>query len=889
MEKIFRLSEKVNEYGKTMCSFDEICQIIKFDKTTQKVCEALRGGNLDEDREKKLKEYLKTIEFNSITETHRRRENIKEFTGYLCVDLDDAGVDYDKLREDLANDTTLNPTLMFTSPRGKLKMVLHLSQLHNATEEEFDDYYKQCVIYIAEKYGIVADTMCKNPVCLCYLAHDDNPYFNPDTPLCAIPFYPVGSEEVVTTYGYLANDKEKGVKTYNGSGYNDDMYADWLAKVKDDLVVDDNGNYIYNTKREKVFIGSVSGGTAVDHGVGFMGYALKFRLSVCAMWLYGNNTARAQQLINDCFADARDNKHPWNRCCQSHSRFKPEKDVLLWLLKTFEFKSLFELPKTTFEFAQEIRAEFKQRDATLAERWHELNREYQFPKVLNDIMNEKNLPDEYKDIRLYSALAVFSGFAGKSTVAYNGKETGLNLTLNVIGSSASGKGEMSHQAATMLKSMDEFALEYNNQAYKQYKKELFLWKQKASQQTSTNGFDLAGEEPDPPTVLINQTNMTTSKGWASILKQNNGKMILMNTEYSNLAKMENGKYGGLLSQMKNIFDNDPIGNISSTELAKGNIETVLKPNCGVLLSGTFGQFHDLYTSFEDGLLTRSLYYIVPERGFGLLPIKRGKQSEMELEMERFFVGWHLRGQFDCGTCYVLLDRDFEKVKGWVDPFIVEHSNEWDTGDEVGGACRSLLYRFPHIVFKVAALLQDLKGYEDNCWNKDDDRTPLEMLWQPITYFRSGPQCVLTADGKYTADDYVKAQNNDFGFIADPMDREVFEQGSTPVRLEPIWLEAAWKLLMPSLLYGLRMLGTYRKEDNAVANVNPLKGQAKYMALELCGETFRFVDYKKMLDLVRKRDTSDATVTKYLKQLYNESFVERENNGMYSKASKVKIK
>ena len=880
--KNFRLSNNLNEYGKQLCSFDEILQIIKFDKTTQKVCEALRGGNLDEARERQVKEMLKTVELNSITETHRRKENIKEFTGYLCIDLDETGVDYNKLREDLAADTTLNPVLMFTSPRGKLKLVLHLSQMHGATEEDFYDYYKQCVIYIAEKYGVVADTNCMNPVCLCFVSHDDNPYYNPEEPLCKIPFYPVGSEEVATTYGYYANDKEKGIKTHNGGGYNDDMYSEWLKTVKDDLITVD-GDYDYDRNREKVFIGSVSGGTAVDYGTGFMGYALKYRLSVCAMWLYGNNTAKAQRLIENCFADANDKAHPWNRCCASHSRFKPEKDVLLWFLKTFGFKSIYELPKTTFEFAQEIRADFSQKDATLAERWYKLNKEYQFPKVLNDIMSEDNLPNEYKDIRLYSALAVFSGFARNVTVAYNGKETGLNLTLNIIGSSASGKGEMSHQASAMLKSMDAFAYAYNKNAYKKYKKELFAWNKQASQQNSGgNGFDLTGEQPEPPTVVINKTNLATSKGWASILKQNNAKMILMNTEYSNLIKMENGKYGGLLSQMKNIFDNDPIGNLSATELAKGNIETVEHPNCGVLLSGTFGQFHDLYTSFEDGLLTRSIYYIVPDMEFTLRPTQISGRNEKETEMERFFVGWHLCNQFSGGVKYITRQEDFEKVNGWVTPFIREYTKEWDTGDEIGDACRGLLYRFPHIVFKVAALLQDLKGFEEGGWDESDDRTPEEMMWQPVTYYRSGPQQILKVDGEYTADDYIKAQDNDYSFIADDDEREIFEQGSIPHPLRYNWIEAAWKLLLPSLLYGLRMLGTYRKADTAVKNVNPLKGQAKYMALELCEDEFRYADYKKMLDLVRKKDTPDQTVAKYLKQLTSENFVEKDLSKNYKK-------
>lgn len=886
MEKIFNLSESLNEYGKTMCSFSDLLQVIQLDKTTQKVCEALRGGNLSEARERELKEMLKTVEFNSITEKHRRRENIKEFTGYLCIDLDDRGVDYDELREKLIKDTVLNPTLIFTSPRGKLKMVLHLEQLHNATEDEFTDYYKQCVIYIAEKYGVVADTNCNNPVCLCFVSHDDNPYYNPEEPLCQIQFYQVGSEEVATTYGYYANDKEKGIKTHNGGGYNDEMYSEWLKTVKDDLITVD-GDYDYDRNREKVFIGSVSGGTAVDHGTGFMGYALKYRLSVCAMWLYNNNTAKAQRLIENCFADASDREHPWNRCCSSHSRFKPEKDVLLWFLKTFGFKSMYELPKTTFEFAQELKADFSQRDATIAEKWEAISREYQMPEILNLIMADETASNESKDVMLYSALATMSGFARNTYVRYNKGDSGLNLTLNVIGSSASGKGYMSKQTNLMLRSLDAFARTLNAQNYKQYKRELFAWNKQASRQQNNNDdFDLTGEQPEPPIVLINQTNLATSNAWARILKQNNEKMVLVNTEYSNLVKMENGKYGGLLSQMKNIFDNDPVGNLSATALAEGKIDTVQHPNCGVLLSGTFGQFRQLYTSFEDGLLTRSIFYIVPDKEFDLVPLFGSNQQERENKIEKLFINWYLANHYGGKTSLVLSDADFEKLRVEMNKFVNEVSKDYDLGDEVGSACASMFRRFPHIVFKVAALLQTLKSVEENGWDENDDRTPEEMLWQQRTYWRSHRDNKLQLDGEYTADDYVKAQNNDYSFIRDEIEREQHEDPRPmPVRLEYNWIEAAWKLLMPSLLYGLRMLGTYRKEDNAMGNVNPLKGQAKYMALELCDKTFRYTDYKKMLDLVRKKDTTDNTVAKYLNQLQAEFFVLKVDRGVYEKTSK----
>lgn len=879
--KNLRLSENVYTYGTKMVSLDEIVDIIKNDPQLKKTCEAIRNGSLDEGTVFKLKKSLKTVEFNTVTEGKRDVEHIKAVTGYVMLDIDDTGADYNRLKQEVANDKELNPALVYFSPSGKLRVILYVPQMLENTEDPYNvyvSYYEQCCIYMAQKHRVMPDTNCKDAVRLCYLAHDPNPFYNPNAET-VLDWSPVFDDDVRETYEYYAGDSEHEIKPGNNGGFDGERYVEWLRQVREDLLTDENGEYLYN-KDTKLFVGSRHERTAKTFIGNFGGYSLKYRISVVAMFLYANDRRRAQMFVNKHFEDA---NHLWNPCGSSHARLvakgEVHKDVLMWVLKTFGFKSSYELPKTTVSFAEEFTTPNKgAKEKTLAEEWEGIAREHQMPLFFRNIMGDKTVANEYLDLRLYSALATASGFAQNTTVKFNGENCGLNLLLNVVGSSASGKGEMMTMPKTLLKTMNAVFNAFNKTTGEEYKTELAKWNKSKDEQAT---------KPKKPMFLSNNPTLATGNGLLTILEQNNGKMILANTEYSNLVKMEKTQYGGLLSLIKNIWDNDKIDTFSRKELNDRNELVVERPVCGVLLSGVFRQFKELYKDYDDGLLQRSLWYVVPDKEYNLSPLWRDNQGNYK-DIEAEFVMWHMHNHFHGGVCYVLCDKDFERLRTETNAFVKKLSETWDTGDEVGGACRSLIYRFAHNVAKVAALLQSFADFETYyaAPNPMSEYDLEEYVQNPACWRRNPLMLDKVRTTKHTFNEYVMEQEGNWDYILDPDKRDMHEDArkrgfAEYVNLDYNWVQAAWKMLTPSLMHGLRMISTYRN-DGGVANVNPLKGGVKYVALSMCGQSFETKDYIDALTKIQKKVPNNKTVSVYLKQLDCENQIRKIARGAYIK-------
>lgn len=878
--KNLRLSENVYTYGNRMVSLDEVVDIIKNDQRLKKTCEAIRNGNLDGNTVAKLKESLKTVEFNTVTEGRRDVDHIKGVTGYVMLDIDDQKTDYSRLKEEVSGDTKLNPALVYFSPSGKLRVVLHVPQMLDDTENPYDvymSYYEQCCIYMAQKHRVMPDTHCHNAVNLCYLAHDPKPHYNPDAET-VLDWSPVNADEVRETYDYYAGDREHRIKPGSNGGFDGERYMEWLRQVREDLLTDDDGEYLYD-RDTRLFIGSRHEETAKEWVGNIGGYSLKYRISVIVMMLYGNDRRRAQSFIDRHFEDA---NHLWNKCSSSHARMVSDgqvnKDVLMWFLKKFGFKSSYELPRTTVSFAEEFTGKAA-KDKTLAEEWEGLAREHQMPLFFRNIMGDKTVANEYLDLRLYSALAAVSGFAQNTTVKFNGSNTGLNLLLNVVGSSASGKGEMMTIPKTLLRTMNAVFNEWNTASTKAYRQELAKWNKNK---------DNHADKPEKPVWLCNNPTLATGNGLISMIAENNGKMILANTEYSNLIKMEKTQWGGLRTIAKNIWDNDKIDSISRTGMQNGDNLVVERPVCGVLLSGVFRQFKELYKDYDDGLLQRSLWYVVPDKEYNLSPLWRENRGNYD-GIEAEFVMWHMHNHFHGGVCYVLCDKDFERLRTETNAFVKKLSETWDTGDEVGGACRSLIYRFAHNVAKVAALLQSFSDFEKfyTAPNPVEEYDLEDYIKNPVCWRRNPLMLDKVRTTQHTFNEYVMEQEGDWGYILDPNERDAHEEDrkrgyAEYVNLDYNWVEAAWKILTPSLMHGLRMISTYR-DDGGVANVNPLKGGVKYVALSMCGESFETKDYIDALTKVKNgKSPSPTLVRNYLNQLDSENQIRKIARGIYIK-------
>lgn len=884
-EKNIRISTHYAGQNGTMYSIEEVCDLIRHDEYTKRYCKALRGDDIDDGLKVTYKEQLRKCEFASVCNGGREIANIDTLTGYLVVDIDKSGIDYSDLRSKVIADAELNPMLVFTSPSGKLKIVLKLNQLEyaqlsgQAASDLYGEYHRQVAIYMVDRYGIVPDLDCGDGVRLCYLSHDDNVYYNKDG-VCAINFYPLGDERVEERYAVIFADEKGGntpMRSIADGDFNEDMYAEKVHRLVADLVVDADGNYVWDKDR-RVTIGSRSGGTADVNVGGYSGYSLKFRLNVAAVWLFNGDVAKAQEFIGNSFTDSGDLVHKWTKCGKCHLKYLPNWDVLLWIVNTFSFKTLHKVPVTELSYMSDFVARTKGEDITVAGQWRELMREYGLPKMLDSLMNCIDGNNSHKDLVLYSFLTVMSGFAKRQTVKYNGKGRGLNLLLNVLGTAASGKSGMMSGVEHLLPSLNFAANQYNIGAKEYYAMELDEYKRaKKDKDAQVDVYP-----PKKPPYIANFFPNSTIQGFCQILNDNNGKFVMVNEEFSNLTKSEKGQYGGLLSFFKNIFDNAQIGIVTRNGLMESMVNVVGNPNCAVMLSGTFGQFNELYTSIEDGLLSRFIYYTLPTVKIEEYEYPRQERKAVErtmLDVEMEFLQWHFWCALnpDNNRRWKMKDSDWLKFKAVMENFVIEYCKVYCVGDEVSQAIQSYMFRFGDNVARVAALLSSLAMFERNFYNPNCGCDNEEFAQNPKIYVNDRLNNRMEVLGEFTFDQYVSVQNG-YAYSGDPNECVRFNTPNEYSFISYEYMVAALKLLLPSIIHGIRALESYRKSSRVVKNVHPRESDPIYMAYDKCNNEFTFSEYRNVLSILRgDSKTFNPTVTRALDRLIKEGILKRDGD------------
>jgi len=103
----------------------------------------------------------------------RNEKDIISFSGIICIDFDDVDI---KLKSKLFEDTFINPSLIFISPRGAgLKLLI---TIRDAQSDLFLNYFKAFVCYYKTAFNLVPDKSCKDISRACLLCHDENVLLN---------------------------------------------------------------------------------------------------------------------------------------------------------------------------------------------------------------------------------------------------------------------------------------------------------------------------------------------------------------------------------------------------------------------------------------------------------------------------------------------------------------------------------------------------------------------------------------------------------------------------------------------------------------------------------------------------------------------------------------
>lgn len=111
------------------------------------------------------------------TFTKRSDANLKNYSCYICIDLDHLEDHFiSQFRDKIAGDGFLKPVLIFISPSNVgLKVFI---KINGGTAQNHLSYWEAIAKYLEYKYELKADQACKDISRACFLCHDPEAYFN---------------------------------------------------------------------------------------------------------------------------------------------------------------------------------------------------------------------------------------------------------------------------------------------------------------------------------------------------------------------------------------------------------------------------------------------------------------------------------------------------------------------------------------------------------------------------------------------------------------------------------------------------------------------------------------------------------------------------------------
>lgn len=296
----------------------------------------------DKERAKKFKSLqLPMVELHSVCSGGRAASNVRDVTGWLCLDIDDYDGDYAELKQRLWKDPVLNPCLVFSSPSDKLKVIL---QSVTTTTENFYTEYGSVMLWLYENYDIKCDRSSKDIVRLCFLSHD------PDALLDTSRITAAVGECDENLYTEVFGSDLGGGYAQGGDNGSCDVLIACLAR-------DSEGYPIYNhevklrigrrtdystetfvrTRKHTFKIGKIGDAQSIgEKCLGRIdGNELKYRINIAAMKLFNNNAAKAQEFINTVFVDHGD---VWSDCKYYGSdKYRVNEKVLKFLIRKCGF------------------------------------------------------------------------------------------------------------------------------------------------------------------------------------------------------------------------------------------------------------------------------------------------------------------------------------------------------------------------------------------------------------------------------------------------------------------------------------------------------------------------------------------------------------------------
>lgn len=209
-----------------------------------------------------------------------------------------------------------------------------------------------------------------------------------------------------------------------------------------------------------------------------------------------------------------------------------------------------------------------------------------------------------KELFLVSALGVLSGMMPNVQGIYFGRQIMPNLYCFILGRYGTGKGSM-----MWARDLGELSEQHKEQQAKESFKthhDAMANYQRLLKLYDKGKLQAPPELPEQPISHKLFLPANSSKtGVIQLLKENNGRGLIFETEGDSLADMLRQKFGDFSDVLRKAFHHEPVSLYRTTN--KEDIK-VNQPALSVVLSGTDDQLRNLIPSIDNGLFSRFLFY-----------------------------------------------------------------------------------------------------------------------------------------------------------------------------------------------------------------------------------------------------------------------------------------
>ncbi len=220
------------------------------------------------------------------------------------------------------------------------------------------------------------------------------------------------------------------------------------------------------------------------------------------------------------------------------------------------------------------------------------------PGLLRAITSNADSPED-ADLLLLGSLTVFSACIPNVYGVYGQHEVFPNLFLFVTAKASAGKGRLS-LCRRLVEPIHQMMRQQCKAEQEEYK--LKLTQYNAS---SDKAHEEKPEEPPLRTLIIPANNSAT--GLFQLLKENNEKGLIFETEGDTLAQTFKSEHGNYSDGFRKAFHHETI---SYNRRKDREFVELASPQLSALLSGTPKQVSSLIPNAENGLFSRFMFYFM---------------------------------------------------------------------------------------------------------------------------------------------------------------------------------------------------------------------------------------------------------------------------------------